>query len=324
MVAFATFLTACASNNDLVTNSGYRSARAQATLEIPPDLVHSTTDKIKQPVLGEGSNLVLPDIQGLELQGSGLQRFLRVDANAEQTWARLVDFTSVRNLPILTESKRDGIIETDWIGDDTANTNIMTKLRNVLGGVIGRKPINDKYKFWLDRLDQNTTAIHVGHSKLIQRVIEPKRSYETTVIRWEETPGVEFKIIAMLRNLKTYFGGGAVDVAIDSVQLFMDDAEYIALTQPFEQAWKSVGSAIVGTEYRLVDIKQEKDLYVIKQAKKQGLIAKVTYKRKLGIKVEAIGASNSRITITTSRGRGIDREDALPVLYALTSELRKQ
>ena len=323
LVSMMLVVAGCSSNSGSI-GPGYQSARAQASLELPPDLINSTGAEITKGASQGSDELVLPAIEGITIEGSGMQRYLSVAATAEQTWAKMFDFVNRNSLPILAESKREGTIETDWIGDGSTDSNTKTRMRSFLGSLAGRSPINNKYKFWLERLDEKTTAVHIEHTKLTEIAIFPENDKDSFKSRWEESTGNEFQVVEMLRKMQTFFGGKSATPEVNLVQLITDDEEKIILAQPLDEAWTTMAGAIKATEYELLDINNERRIYVIKPPKQEGgLLAKITIRRKLGVKLESINDTSSLVTITTKRGGSIDREDALPVLYAIASELRK-
>ena len=57
-------LAACSSNSSPAINTGYNTPRAQSELEIPPDLINSTTTQVFQKQKNETQDKVLPDIAG--------------------------------------------------------------------------------------------------------------------------------------------------------------------------------------------------------------------------------------------------------------------
>lgn len=324
MSALIISLIGCSTNKNPVVGEGYHSARAQANLEIPPDLINTTTDELKQAGQSASGNTVLPTIQGVAIKGAGMQRYLSVGASADDAWRKLHDFVINRGLPILTESNSQGTLETDWIGDVSLDSPTRSRMRKLFGGLVGRYPVNDKYKFWLERLGDDTTAIHVEHTKLTEVLLEPEKRADSLVKSWRESTGNEFKMVEMLRGMQTFFGGTNDASPIVMVRLMTDVDARILLAQPFEQAWVSVGNALASSDYRVLETDSEKNRYLIKRAKQAGFIGKMTFKRKLGVKIEAVENAASSITVTTARGKELDREDALQVLYVLTSELRKQ
>lgn len=323
IVSIVLALAGCSSNSGSI-GPGYQSARAQGSLELPPDLINSTNSGITNSTAQATEDIVLPAIEGITIEGAGLQRFLKVAATPGNTWTKMLDFVSRNNLPILTESKREGTLETDWVGDASNDSETKTRMRTLLGSLAGRSPINNKYKFWLERLDENNTAVHVEHTKLTEISIFPKNDRESFKSGWEESTGNEFQVVEMLRKMQTFFGGKSVAPEANLVQLITDGEEKLILAQPFDQAWATVASAIKGTKYELLDINNEKRIYVIKPPKqKSGLLSKISFRRKLGVKLASLNETSSLVTITSKRGGFIDREEALPVLYAIAGELRK-
>ena len=101
LVVLAT-LTACSNKNPLPT-SGYRTARAQSNLELPPDLVNNTAPSIQQSAASV-QNTALANLEGVELRSSGERRWLEVDADAESVWLKMVDYFNKSGICLLYTS----------------------------------------------------------------------------------------------------------------------------------------------------------------------------------------------------------------------------
>ena len=121
----------------MIAETGYRTARAQSTLELPPDLVNSSLPALQEAANAEDKGALAP-IDGVKLRSSGEKRWLEVNANANDSWTKLVDYFNKSGLPILVENKRDGILETDWIGDPESDTFTSAFLRARTGNIFGR------------------------------------------------------------------------------------------------------------------------------------------------------------------------------------------
>ena len=131
-------LAGCSNKNPLPT-SGYRTARAQSSLELPPDLVNNTTPSVRQAAASD-TNRALANLEGVEFRSSGDKRWLEVAADAESVWLKMVDYFNKSGMPILVENRRDGILETDWIGDEESDSYFSSLVRSKAGDLFGRAP----------------------------------------------------------------------------------------------------------------------------------------------------------------------------------------
>jgi len=319
-------LSACSNKNPL-PSAGYRTARAQSNLEIPPDLVNSTTTTIQQGANSD-ANPALASVEGIIIRSSGDKRWLDVTATADDTWEKLVDYFNKSGVPILTENKRDGILETDWIGDEESDSYSASLFRSKVGNLFSRAPVNDKFTVWLEKTDDAHTAVHVSHKQLKQYVIEPVGQREDTIQSgWTETPGDGFKEIKMLRDMAAFFGGAVIETENTArVLLVQTTPPHIILAENNDAAWDLVERAIItSTIYALDDLNKEKSLFKVSEAKEPGFWNKIKMKNKYSVFLEPFNSQGkTRISILNKKGDStIDPAEALPVLWALAGELRR-
>lgn len=210
MALLGSLLTACQSHAPSpVLDGGYSSARAQSTLEIPPDLVGQTSSEIKSRTTNRTdstSPAVLPTLEGVRMESNGTERFLVASADTDTTWAKLMAYVDHTQLPVLAESQQEGILETDWIGVAGTDTATQRWLRRYIKGLASRPALNDKYTFWLERLSDSETAIHITHKQLVKHVIEPKNPHENIEVEWQEKDGDPATTLEMLRKLQSWLG----------------------------------------------------------------------------------------------------------------------
>ena len=329
LVITASLLGACASSETAIQSSGYRTARAQSSLEVPPDLVNTTTANL-QRATDDGTysqNKVLPPMGDIEMRSSGDKRWLEISESADSVWDKTLDFANKSGVPILIENKRDGILETDWIGDLSTESRTRQMLRGSVGSnILGRPPVNDKYTIWLERIDTQTTALHVTHSQLKQYVINPVGDRKDTIkTGWTETPGDGFKAVKLLREMAAFFGGAVIESDNSAhVVLVETSPVHIVLDEKSFVAWNLVKTAIITSPYSPQGDVPEKNLIKIKEPKKKGFWSAITPAGKYGVVVvPTADQRKTNIFITTTKGKDIKREDALPVLYAIAGELRR-
>jgi uncharacterized lipoprotein len=319
-------LGACSSNKNPLPTSGYRTARAQSSLEIPPDLVNSSSAALQQAANSKESG-ALATLDGIILRSSGDKRWLEVAASADDTWAKLVDYFIKSGMPVLTENKRDGILETDWMGDEESGSYASSLVRSKVGNLFGRAPVNDKYIAWMEKIDEQNTAVHLSHSQLKQYVIEPKGEQRNLIeAGWTETPGDGFKALKLLRDMGAFFGGAVIETENTSrVVLIQTQPPHILLAEPSDKAWAIVERAIITSPYTLDGEDREKNLFKIRSQKEKGFWNKMKAADKFGVLLEPVSdQGKTRIRITTNKGKDtLDRTEALPVLWAIAGELRR-
>lgn len=325
LVFMVSVLAGCASEKLIIPTQGYKVARAQTSLEIPPDLINTSDTAIRQRVDADPTE-VLPTLQGIDIKSDGKERWLQIESSANDVWAQLLEYTAKAGLPVLVENKLDGILETDWIGDASSDTTFKARLRATAGDLFGRPPLNDKYTFWLEKLNAQSTALHVRHRQLKQTVAEPNSAEKFIQTAWAESPGDGFKALQQVRKLRAYFGG--LDIETDNtadVVLVQTSPVHILLKEPPQIANGRVMSAIGTSSYLFEEKNTKKNLLIIREPKhKGGFAARFKQRKRYGILIEPIiDGQKTRIMVVTKRGGILDREEALPVLYSLAGELRK-
>lgn len=325
-IAALSALSACSSDQNALPETGYRTARAQSNLELPPDLVNSSTLTLQKAASSEDKGALAP-MEGVTIRSSGDKRWMEVNASANDTWVKMVDYFNKSGLPILVENKRDGILETDWIGDPDSDTFTSAYLRAKVGDLFGRAPVSDKFVAWLEQTDAILTTIHISHKQLKQYATDPKSQRKETIESvWIEVDGDGFKEMKLLRDMAAFFGGAEIETDnTERVVLIQNQPAHILLAEPSDQAWSLVERAIVTSPYTLDGEDPEKNLFKIVSPKKTGFWSKVTPADKFGVLLEPYGDSDkTRISITSNKGKNnIEREEALPVLWALAGELRR-
>ena len=327
LLIVSTFSLVACSSDPATPDRGnsYQTSRSQTALELPPDLIDTTEEELKEVASSASATPVLPKVAGVEIVGSGLQRYLRVDADAGDTWEKTVEFVTRKNFPIFTQNKREGTLETDWVADHTLESTTTTSMRKIFGNVLGKPALSNKYTFWLEILDDSTTAVHVEHRRLAKEVVESKQHDNNDTIVMQEQLGDEFQLVKVLREMASFFGGVQSDGPVKMVQLIQTEPAQIILAEGGEAAWELVERAIITSPYTLDEKVREKSLFKIRASKKPGFWSKMSTTKKYGVRLEPItgNESKTRITVTTKSGNPIDLDKALPVLWALTGELRR-
>lgn len=323
-------LSACAPRLASDSLPGHRTARLQSSLELPPDLINTSSEALKQRQQRSASTTVLPEIAGITIKrNENGERWLAVENNADETWAILVDYTLKSGLPILIQNKQSAIIETDWIGDKTVDSGVNKLLGFFNRG--GRATVNDKYTFWLERTADQQTALFVTHKQLKQ--VTKSRAIRGGIIEtaWIEAPGDGLQTLTLLRDLKAFFGGDRDDDVTDNVVLISSATPSIILREEVDIARNRVREALLATGYELVAEKPKKNLIVFRAVRKKGgFFSNFTRRTKHSVKIETYGASEisgidnkTKVTITSSSGLGIASKASLPILYQLAGELKK-
>jgi hypothetical protein len=294
LLIVSTFLLVACSSNPATPERGnsYQTSRSQAALELPPDLVDTTEEELKKVASSADATPVLPKVAGVEIVGSGLQRYLRMDADVGDAWEKTVEFVTRKNYPIFAQNKREGTLETDWVADHTLESTTTTSMRKIFGNVLGKPALSNKYTFWLEHLDDSTTAVHVEHRRLAKEVVESSSYDNNDTIVMQEKSGDEFQLVKVLREMASFFSGGGGSAPTQRVQLIQTEPAQIILAEQSESAWELVERAIITSPYTLDGEVPEKSLFKIRAPKKSGFWSKMSTTKKYGVRLEPISGDN--------------------------------
>ena len=143
-------------------------------LELPPDLIDTTNEVIVNRSFTEEE--VIPQTVGITMLDNGTERWLEIDAPAEQVWPKLVNYWGEIGAPLILADPETGIMETDWVQQDKK----ATKKKEITGNVIisiltditDQVTSLDKYTLRMERKDNAKTLVYLAHrgSKKIQTV----------------------------------------------------------------------------------------------------------------------------------------------------------
>ena len=144
-------------------------------LELPPDLIDTTREVIVNRNFTEEE--VVPQTVGITMLDNGTERWLEIDAPAEQVWPKLVNYWGEIGAPLILADPETGIMETDWVQQDK---NATRKKKGVTGNILisiltditDQVTSLDKYTLRMERKDNMKTLVYLAHrgSKKIQTV----------------------------------------------------------------------------------------------------------------------------------------------------------
>ena len=285
----------------------YHAAATQApALDIPPDLsTPGLDDRFKVPQgdavstfsdysKGGGiaqPNSVLPEVKGVSLERNGTQRYLLVKDKPDNIWPTLKTFLQENGLPIKSEDKAAGIIETDWVENRAAVS--QDYIHKMIGKVFDSafsSGERDQYRIRLERSkDKLGTEIYIAH-----RGMEDVVASDTSVAKWQTGNNTTAwqprandpeKEAILLQRLMARFGisdaqaANALLVAgaTDAAKLKeLSGGKTIVLEDSFDHCWRRVGLAIERAELTLEDKDRTKGIYFLGTVKaKKSLLDKL-------------------------------------------------
>ena len=146
-----------------------------SSLELPPDLIESSSDEIvaQQKVLSEDD--VVPVTIGITVVEDSNGRWLEVDAPAEDVWPKLVRYWVGLGATLVVNDPKAGIMETEWVkqqdeGDGSSRLGKSNLIVSILKDITDQSTSLDKYTLRIERKAGEKTGVFISHrgSKKIQ------------------------------------------------------------------------------------------------------------------------------------------------------------
>lgn len=282
----------------------YKSSRSIPPLEVPPDLSQGATNDALEvpdapkaadgtatysayqtgaqapaPVQREAGLAVLPANSKARIERGGDERWLVVDASAEQVWPKLRGFWLEQGFLLNVDEPGIGIMETDWaekrepfrrgILDD-----VVGKLQKTLYGSGTR----DKFRTRIERgAGPNQTEIYVAHYGA-QLIAAPRTREGDDPRTWQPSPpDPELEVEMLSRMLVTVFG--TTDDLAQAQTLVAntasrqpkaelvrdpDGASALVLGEDFTRAWRRTGLALDRIGFTVQDRDRASGVYYVR------------------------------------------------------------
>lgn len=182
----------------------------RSDLELPPDLVDGTSDRIvsARAAEEEPGQLVLPEIDNLEIERNDEQGWIEVNADADIVWRRLVSHWDSLGVELVHSDPTVGIMETDWV-NATEPGERRSPIGGTFGSVLGDLMNNlfdqatslDKYTLQLERRGEDRTRINVSHKGLKKIQTQEPTKQHNEEFEWVETEEQPDKIRRALTSI---------------------------------------------------------------------------------------------------------------------------
>lgn len=317
-------LNACSYIPFIDTTSDYKKVGSSRPLEVPPDLtavsssqtynVPGATSYSEYQQLQEGNEPgvepVLKGVEGVRMEKAGRQRWLVVDAPAEQIWPAVREFWIDQGFAVRVENPQTGVIETEWIrsnklkvdSDKQSFGKRFDKWLDDLSGFADRR----KFRTRLERGEQEgTTEIYMTHRTVAGARDDGKQRIQTQLGEIEtgyrvdaETNKNDIKRdefdedldAELLRRLMVKLGveeNRASQIADNPVrekraQVTKEDDQSVTLSlkDSYARGWRRVGLALDRIGFVVEDKDRSRGMYYVRYAdvdlndtpKKKGLL----------------------------------------------------
>ena len=179
--------------------SNFFKKKAPKAILLPPDLVSTASDRARENHEHASllkSQQVLPAVAGAEIVNENGKRWLRVEADPQAVWDKLVDFWTVLEVELVESQPAAGLMETDWIDRNDPDDGEGQSIAKMFNRITGAGVLLDKYRIRLERESDQTTRVFVSHRYTERKEVvasSPQRNAE-----WEWVSGESDENVAQL------------------------------------------------------------------------------------------------------------------------------
>lgn len=294
-------------------------AKRTASLEVPPDLtalqgdrryaapdtgtttLSGYTQNISAKQANGGTVNALPTASGMKIERDGNQRWLVIDEmTASQLWPALREFWQENGFLLSIDSPETGIMETDWAENRAKIPQDF--IRNTIGKVFDSlysTSERDRFRTRVERSQNGKLEVFISHRGAREELTGVGK--ETTV--WTPRPADPELEAEFLSRLMQRLGmsreaaqstlaasGKATTIAAGpagtqargtSLVKQVNGVDTLALSEPFDRAWRSVGLALDRVNFTVEDRDRAQGVYFVRyvdtrdQAKAPGFFSRL-------------------------------------------------
>lgn len=278
-----------------------REKQAERNLEVPPDL---TTDRINDkmsvpdnfggvstsyseyvtdrrlrgadgatPVVAGGS--VLPDLDDIEVRRDGDERWLWINAPADQVWLRVSDFWQDNGILLVEQDPTVGVMRTSWIENRAEiRDDLITGILRRTFDALYETGTRDQFRIRLERVGESATELYLTHFRMEEQVVASAAGQvENTV--WEpreRDPQLEAE---MLRRIMLFLGAaderaraqiaaqGARETTRSQLINTTSGVE-LRIDERFSRSWRLVGLALDRVGFAVEDRDRSAGIYYVR------------------------------------------------------------
>jgi outer membrane protein assembly factor BamC len=337
------------------------------SLEVPPDLTAPTQDdryavpdsqgkgdatysvysKDREAAPEAANTAILPESNKVKIERAGTQRWLVVDANAENVWPTVKEFWNELGFIVNVERPEAGVMETDWAENRAKISE--GGLRKWVGKVLDdaySTPERDKFRTRVERsADKSKTEIYISHRGMYE-IYTAEGQRET---RWQPRPSDPNLEAEMLQRLMAKFGADEARAKADlnektenkaRIARAANGASELTVVDGFERAWRRVGLALDRIGFTVEDRDRSKGLYFVryiepgteKTEANKGLLSRLAFWRKdddkgpsgaqYRIALAQAGDAATKVAVQDGAGAPEKSEAANKILALLFDQLK--
>lgn len=350
-------------------------AKRTATLEVPPDLTSLQGDRrYAAPEAGGAATLsgyqqrvsaqqatgtvnALPAAKGMRIERDGNQRWLVVDdMTASQVWPILREFWQENGFLLSIDSPETGIMETDWAENRAKIPQDF--IRNTIGKVFDSlysTSERDRFRTRVEKGANGKLEVFISHRGAREELTGLSKESTVWVPR-QADPELEAEFLSRLMQrlgmsreaaqatLAAAGTGGAAAAAAGgqgaatapSLIRQVNGVDVLALNEPFDRAWRSVGLALDRVNFTVEDRDRANGVYFVRyvdtrdQAKQPGFFSRLfsrskaeEAKRAKRYRVAVQGSGNGSIVSVLNESGAAEKSDInRQILTLLNEQLR--
>jgi outer membrane protein assembly factor BamC len=299
-IAVALMLTGCSRSFDTLVpdrRPDYRQSAISQPLEIPPDLTASTIDDTlivpEMNPTGSASlsayaqergdsqarrpTAVLPSQPGITMQQDGNQRWLVIEAPADQVWPKVREFWTSNGFVLKRDDPTIGIMETDWVENraDIPQDGLRGLLKEYLD-VLYSAPTRDKFRTRLERsADEGNTEVYLTHYGVEEVTMGGASASASNTYMWQRRPSSPELEAEMLSRITVYLGASEKRAEVEQARASVTPAgprtrlieeggeSRLLINEDYSSAWRLVGLALDGSNYAVEEQNRSQGLYVV-------------------------------------------------------------
>jgi outer membrane protein assembly factor BamC len=342
--------------------------QAGADLEIPPDLTKtSIDDTLLVPDIspagtatysdyaGERSTVgvskanreVLPQIDKVSVMRDQDQRWLLVQAPADDVWFKVVSFWREFGILLVEQDPTIGVMRTDWIENraDIKSDAITGFIRKAFDGLYSAGT-RDQYRIRLEQGDkEGTTEVFLTHRGMEERFLKGTTNEDEQSV-WMPTGSDPEMEAEMLRRMMLYFGvtEKRVDRELAQKKAGKPRSQLITgrggstlnIAERFSRAWRLTGMALDRGGFAVEDRDRSKGVYYVryddpmKDQEEPGMLSKLAFwkdedkidkENQYQVKLYE-KAMQTQVVVLNSKGSPDNSETATRILTLLHEQIK--
>ena len=217
------------------------------------------------------NNTAINNLQGMQIERAGSERWLVVPQSAEFLWPKIKDFWQENGFLINEESQTTGVMETDWAENRAKIPQDF--LRKTIGYVFDSlysTGERDKFRTRLERRADGSTEIYISH-RGVEEVLTGSQKESST---WTARPNDPRLEVAFLTRLMMSLGAteekaqqiasATVEAPAKAKLIKSADKSSIEVSEPFDRAWRRVGLALDRVNFTVEDRDRAQGIYFVR------------------------------------------------------------